>query len=215
MKPNTLKEWSTEPKSGWGTGPWNDEPDKRQWVDERTGYPCLMVRNGSMGFWCGYVGLPKGHRLYKQGYDDSYRHGIEAHGGLTFAAECADRSKAAWRQFQKRIVEDWTAMRGYPRGDSARRVREWGAVIDDYDKWRDRMMATHVCHIPEPGASDRVWWLGFDCGHAGDYAPGIRSLLGPSRREEQYRDLAFVQSEVEALAHQLYHLDREPVVEAA
>ncbi len=29
-----------------------------------------------------------------------------------------------------------------------------------------------VCHIPGPGEPDDVWWLGFDCVHAGDHAPG-------------------------------------------
>lgn len=22
-----------------------------------------------------------------------------------------------------------------------------------------------ICHVPQPGESDDVWWLGFDCGH--------------------------------------------------
>src|SRR5262249_25376638 len=27
---------------------------------------------------------------------------------------------------------------------------------------------TGICHIPQPGQPDKVWWLGFDCAHAGD-----------------------------------------------
>ena len=30
----------------------------------------------------------------------------------------------------------------------------------------------HICHIPEPGMPDDVWWLGFDTNHYCDYAPG-------------------------------------------
>jgi len=57
-----------------------------------------------------------------------------------------------------------------------------------------------VCHIPSPGESDRVWWLGFDCLHAGNTAPGMREFPGLS---EVYRDQAFVTTEVESLAKQL------------
>ena len=29
-----------------------------------------------------------------------------------------------------------------------------------------------ICHRPEPGEPDHVWWLGFDCGHIWDLQPG-------------------------------------------
>ena len=53
-------EYRTMDKSVWGPGPWQNEPDKRQWQDEATGLPCLIVRN-SMGALCGYVGVSEGH----------------------------------------------------------------------------------------------------------------------------------------------------------
>jgi hypothetical protein len=31
----------------------------------------------------------------------------------------------------------------------------------------------HICHAPEPGFPETVWWLGFDCGHAFDLLPGF------------------------------------------
>ncbi len=34
-----------------------------------------------------------------------------------------------------------------------------------------------VCHVPQPGESDDVWWLGFDCGHAWDVSPGMAAML--------------------------------------
>lgn len=59
-----------------------------------------------------------------------------------------------------------------------------------------------ICHVVESGESDRVWWLGFDCGHAGDFAPGMpagfREALG-----ETYRDLDYVRAECSRLAAQL------------
>lgn len=64
-------------KSGWQRGPWDNEPDKRQWMDEATGLPCLIVR-GVMGSLCGYVGVPTTQR----GAIDVDE--LEVHGGVTF-----------------------------------------------------------------------------------------------------------------------------------
>jgi hypothetical protein len=68
-----------------------------------------------------------------------------------------------------------------------------------------------ICHLPEPGEPERVWWLGFDCAHVGDFCPGTQSLL---RRHcisevsgldlgETYRDLPFVRKQCAALAAQV------------
>jgi len=66
-----------------------------------------------------------------------------------------------------------------------------------------------ICHKVEPGEDDAVWWLGFDCAHAGDLCPQTSALLRrvghPVRMRlgETYRDLAYVQSECAALAAQI------------
>lgn len=65
-----------------------------------------------------------------------------------------------------------------------------------------------ICHVPEPGEPDNVWWFGFDCNHAWDFAPGMSAILpaGFLRHrfpDEVYRDLAYVKAEVESLAVQL------------
>jgi len=39
-----------------------------------------------------------------------------------------------------------------------------------------------ICHVPEPGEPDAVWWLGFDCAHAWDYSPGTQATLAKSAR---------------------------------
>lgn len=67
-----------------GAGPWDDEPDKVQWVDGDTDLDCLAVRN-HMGAWCGYVGVPPGHPSYGK-YDDQF----SVHGGITFASMCEE-----------------------------------------------------------------------------------------------------------------------------
>lgn len=60
-----------------------------------------------------------------------------------------------------------------------------------------------VCHIPEPGQPDRVWWIGFDCGHAGDLSPGLD--MGDYLRSVcRYRTLTYVQEICGMLALQLH-----------
>jgi hypothetical protein len=74
----------------------------------------------------------------------------------------------------------------------------------------------HICHEVEPGEDAHVWWLGFDCAHAGDFVPGIESLP-PWRRiftdgdvgddnVSKYRDLAYVEGVVTKLAQELARL---------
>lgn len=67
-----------------------------------------------------------------------------------------------------------------------------------------------ICHVPEPGEPDDVWWFGFDCNHGGDHAPGSHALLSPIFLRDiagpfggEYRDEAYVRGEVESLAEQL------------
>jgi hypothetical protein len=97
------KEWRYVDKSKWGDGEWQDEPDKKQWIDEATGLPCLIVR-GPSGALCGYVGVPKSHPFYGLDYSAKqhengtcedgedycfhYRINVDVHGGLTFADKC-------------------------------------------------------------------------------------------------------------------------------
>lgn len=68
-------------------GPWNDEPDKIQWINGESDLDCLMVRNHN-GAWCGYVGVPPGHPLYEKSAFDSPADRLSVHGGLTFASKC-------------------------------------------------------------------------------------------------------------------------------
>lgn len=81
------KEWRFVDKSDWGDGPWQKEADKFQWPDENTGFPCLIVRAPLTGSLCGYVGVSKKHPDYGKYYEDI---DIDVHGGLTFAAGCAE-----------------------------------------------------------------------------------------------------------------------------
>jgi hypothetical protein len=76
-----------------------------------------------------------------------------------------------------------------------------------------------ICHVPEPGMPDDVWWLGFDCAHAWDLVPGrlafeletpaLRKYAAITRCEETYRDLAYVKASTEKLAEQLRAVVRD------
>lgn len=153
-----MKECRTIDKSTWGEGPWLGEPDKIQWQDEATGLVCLMVRQPTHGAWCGYVGVPPGHRHYEKPYHDVE---VAIHGGLTFDGFCQE----------------------------------------------DAAEGEGICHTPEPGQPDRVWWLGFDCAHGWDLRPGseIDALLFIETTDPgaEYRDVAYVREQVTRLAAQL------------
>jgi hypothetical protein len=80
-----MKQWTNIDKSRWGDGPWQNEPDKKQWVDAATGLDCLIVRNAHLGNWCGYVGVPQNHPLFGKDYGAV---DVDVHGGLTFSEKC-------------------------------------------------------------------------------------------------------------------------------
>lgn len=148
-------------KTTWAPGPWHDEPDKIQWVDETTGLDCLIVRNHH-GALCGYVGVPPGHPAHGRLFDD-IDGTLEVHRGLSYSDRCQ---------------EDAQESRG-------------------------------ICHVPAPGRPADVWWLGFDCQHAWDLAPGFaareRELGLPAHPPfgETYKTIAYVREEVARLAAQL------------
>jgi hypothetical protein len=79
-----------------------------------------------------------------------------------------------------------------------------------------------ICHVPLPGESDNVWWLGFDCGHGMDLKPGMAAFeaemeqtYGPqliramsTLRGEVYRDLDYARRQCELIAQQAVHATR-------
>lgn len=75
----------TQDKSKWGPGAWQNEPDKKQWLDPETGYPCLIVRAEVTGALCGYVGVSTSNKMFGKDYNDA---DVDVHGGLTFAGFC-------------------------------------------------------------------------------------------------------------------------------
>lgn len=76
------REEHTLDKSTWGPGPWQDEPDLKQWSDAKTGLPCLAIRHDRYGNWCGYVGVTPTHPLFGKSHKEI---NYNVHGGLTFS----------------------------------------------------------------------------------------------------------------------------------
>lgn len=242
------------PKDTWGRGPWDQEPDKVQWLDEATDLDALAVRNAGGGL-CGYVGVPPGHPWWEFGYGactatppcvreptdyaelpaklaDAMRslqamavrrctdhwtyceHSpgslLDVHGGITFSEHGEEVTRARFDEWRAALEERRQETVKYPKGDMARLWRMAGDLItpDAFDAWARWRQQVSICHAPLPGREPKLWWFGFDCGHAWDYLPAHEALMGEllgerGPRSGTYRTLAYVHDEVMKLAQQL------------
>lgn len=193
-------------KKDWPRGPWNNEPDKIQFEDPETKLPCLIVRNGA-GALCGYVGVSRGHPFFEIGYSD-----------------CSLKTA----QKRGRIKEDELTIGNLKMPESfLKRRRE--QLVCDKDGWCEHtpesMVEVHggltfsghcqekednhgICHVPGQGEPDDVWWLGFDCSHAGDVCPAYDKLF--LNRESSYKNVDYVKGEIAQLAKQLKARNPQP-----
>ena len=73
--------------------PWEHEPDNEEWVDQATGYTCLVWRHLTLGSLNGYVSIPKGHPVHGTSYKDIAGF-LDVHGGLTYSNE--DEETGEW-----------------------------------------------------------------------------------------------------------------------
>lgn len=132
-----------------------------------------LAKRGPGGQWCGYVGLAPGHALYEKHYGDVYD------------------------------LLDYDAVNVH-------------GGLTYADHCAEGPEESSICHVPDPGEPDNVWWLGFDCAHSRDLSPaqaardrlryeetGSPIWLPLTDGTEQYRTLAYVQSETRRLAGQL------------
>jgi len=178
-----LKKWVL-PRENWDAGPWDNEPDKVQWLDVFSGYPCLIVR-GPMGNLCGYVGVPPFHPWYGLPYnrctlpmcesdeEEGYcQHSpdciIDCHRGLTYSNHCLE----------------------------LRPVHELSNI------W-------HEVEPGDPAHIKLVWWFGFDCGHYMDLSPGLVAMArwaNTMARESGHGDYL---DELEAKVREMRPMDFE------
>ena len=69
--------------------------------------------------------------------------------------------------------------------------------------YHERRAPTEDEYLPETARG--LFWVGFDCGHSKDLSPGLLARYPDHTRPRgQYRDIGFVESEVQSLARQLY-----------
>lgn len=61
---------------------WEHEPDMA--IYEFYGLPCIAIRHPHLKHWCGYVGLPEGHRYHNT---DPFEINVDVHGGWTWSKE--------------------------------------------------------------------------------------------------------------------------------
>jgi hypothetical protein len=69
-----------------------------------------------------------------------------------------------------------------------------------------------ICHMPDQGEPERVWWFGFDCAHSGDLMPAIEAKLGGLISliyPDTYKNLAYVRKGCTEIAWQLASVSRD------
>lgn len=86
---------------------------------------------------------------------------------------------------------------GYDEVSIDARVHGGLTYSDRCDPRGEEDPGSHICHVPEPGDPDDVWWFGFDCSHYGDYMPAPGYAMLNSGR---YRNVEYVRGEIADLA---------------
>lgn len=136
-----------------------------------------MIRRGGGGAWCGYVGVPPEHPWYGVYYS-----------GCIEDPQCDD---------------GWECGHSSPDG----RAEVHGGLTFSGACREEGDPASAICHVPQPGRTDDVWWFGFDCSHAWDLRPGSikfdREHGFRRRPDEVYRDEQYVIQQTLELARQL------------
>lgn len=146
-------------KDDWGDGPWQDEPDKIQWVDPDTLLDCLIVR-GPAGALCGYVGVDETHPLFKVGYN-----------------KCSMPARGQSRYRRSGRIRGKDKMRRRPCDKYNCSHRPESLLTVHGGLTYSNMCSGKICHVPEEGRPDKVFWFGFDCAHYMDEAPELRAAL--------------------------------------
>lgn len=86
-------------KSKWPSGEWTTEPDREIFKTEE-GLDAAILRHPSLGYLCGYVGVPPGNMLHGRSYNEVYDViDPDVHGGLTYSdkgQEDLGENPAAW-----------------------------------------------------------------------------------------------------------------------
>lgn len=153
---------------------WENEPDS--FDGEFHGYKVKMKRNHG-GAWCGYVGLPRSHPWHGRAYNSKVK----------VPDEILERPVDV---DQVGVINLFCAM-GQDQPEVAA-------------GWIDMVLAIDVHGgITYADEADDLWWIGFDCSHAGDLSPRYHERHPEWGIGETYRNADYVKDQVENLAKQL------------
>jgi hypothetical protein len=198
------------PKSEWGKGPWQHEPDEEKWIDEGTNLPCWIRRSPVTGALNGYVGVPRTHPCFGMPCDADVSFDPNAPYNTTWATAANDIdpevTERMARECREKDLARWAAIKDrIPVATLLNDVLVHGGLTWA-STWED--------------SSPDWWWFGFDCSHAGDLAPGLRAVLREIRtlagkmgfpenafrsllQGDVYRDIAYVRVQCTILAGQI------------
>lgn len=187
-------------KDQWGPGPWQSEPDRLDWRDERTGLQCV-IRRVPLGYLCGYVGVPVGHPFYGWSYHDK----IKRHPDDLKESTLGD--VGIFAAFLRALGED---------DENGTIELAMALKVHHGVNWSGGG--------PDDDMESGLWWFGFDCGHAWDLSPGFddqvflkmlpTELMKELRRRQPkpvYRTIDYVKKECASLAFQLRQLETRAI----
>lgn len=179
-----------------GPGPWAMEADKIAWVDDMSGYGCIIRRSPTKKHLCGYVSVPPGHPLFGRHINTMGDFLISVHGGLDYAAACQN-----WEREEVSVC--------HPSDNRTRRIVPEGFQQN-----------VHVNEVAAGQIGDRhddAWWFGFSCDQVTDITPTTREESRPNGlldgvNRPTYKDEAFVYAQCVRLAAQLKAIEegRDP-----
>ena len=178
----------TVDRTSWGSGPWDDEPDR---VDfEAAGMSCLLAR-GPTGAWCGYVAVPPGHLL----------HGLDCSEESEVLTDALERRKEQPIGKNPSFAIMLTCLSGRIKASPDIIFIVHGGLT-----YANKCQGV-ICHVPKPGRPADVWWFGFDCSHAGDISPSHLSQWPPFEGDV-YQTVEYAKAQTQNLAEQLAHFSQ-------
>lgn len=137
---------------------------EKDWVTE-AGFRAVVIM-GDLGFRCGYVGLPQGHKL----------HGVSYSQETEYLVKIPNTESVGKRGIMTLFLAGV--------GDGIPQSPEM--VFDVHGS-----LTYSAEYTDYPVKSDGLWWFGFDCGHAGDG----RSAEYLQEQKEKYPTMPFMWGE--------------------
>lgn len=175
------------PKSEWGPGPWQDEPDSLTWTAGPEGRRYVLVAQRAMhfGHWCGYVGVPGNHPA--AGFS-SYKDEVSI---LEVLHRLAGGTLKTWCEVRL-AVNELSVHGGITyAGD--------GRILPN-PLWGDRHFFGFDCGHAGDLSPARLGTL---------LSAAVGTLLSAVPQTDVYRDLGYVKREIKDLAGQLWEIDKK------